>query len=148
MKVLCTLLFSLMLMFTANAQNKKETLKWLNKHQKYITMVNPSGYSSKKFDVEMTESYISATSKIDGEKYEIKIYWSQIRRTMLGLLEGENGYVTLNTEDEGYSAPTITLYLSDYSTDMREKLVLMANMSGSDVVMQTLDLRGKSFMGN
>lgn len=147
MKALFTLLFSLMLMLPANAQNKKETLKWLNKHQKYITMVNPSGYSSEKFDVEMTDSYINVTSKIDGKRYGTKLYWSQIRKTMLGLLDGENGYVSLNTEDEGYSAPSITLYLSDYSTEMREKLVLMANMSGSDVMMQTLDIRGKSLFG-
>jgi len=147
MKTFFTLLFSIMLMTVAQAQNKQETLKWLNKHKKHITMVNPSGYSSENFKVEMNESFISAESRIGGEKYETKLYWSQIKRTMLGLMDGENGYVSLNTEDEGYSAPSITLYLSDYSTEMRQKLVLMANMSGTDVMNQTMDLRGKSLFG-
>lgn len=67
---------------------------------------------------------------------------------MLGLTDKEKGYVTLNTKDEGFSAPSITLYLSDYSTEMREKLTRMANFSGSDVTLQTLDFRGKSLFGN
>ncbi|WP_059123617.1 hypothetical protein [Chryseobacterium sp. JAH] len=148
MKTFITLLFSLMMISSVNAQNKQETLKWLNKHKKYITMVNPSGYSSENFKVEMTESFISAVSKIDGEKYETKLYWSEIKKTMLGLIEGENGYVTLNTENEELFAPSITLYLSNYSTEMREKLTRMANLSGTDVMMQTLDIRGKSLFGN
>ncbi|AWK06368.1 hypothetical protein HYN56_19910 [Flavobacterium crocinum] len=148
MKSLFTILFSILLTSALTAQNKPETLKWLNKHKKYITMINPSGYSSKDFTVEMTESFIRAESRNDGEKYETKMYWSQIKKTMLGLTSGEKGYVTLNTEDEGFSAPSITLYLSDYSTEMREKLTLMANLSGTDVMMQTLDLRGSSIFGN
>lgn len=60
----------------------------------------------------------------------------------------ENGYVTLNTENEELFAPSITLYLSNYSTEMREKLTRMANLSGTDVMMQTLDIRGKSLFGN
>ncbi|MEJ5091260.1 hypothetical protein GEO21_14560 [Sphingobacterium faecium] len=147
MKYVFTLLFSIILL-SVSAQNKQETLKWLNKHKKYITMVNPSGYSSEDFTVEMTESFIRAETRNDGEKYEVKMYWSEIKKTMLGLTDKEKGYVTLNTKDEGFSAPSITLYLSDYSTEMREKLTRMANFSGSDVTLQTLDFRGKSLFGN
>lgn len=148
MKTFFTLLFSIMLMSSVQAQNKQETLKWLNKHKKYITMVNPSGYSSKNFKVEVNDSFISAETKSGGKKHETKLYWSQIKKTMLGLYEGEKGYVSLTTENEDLFSPSITLYLSDFSTEMREKLTLMANLSGTDVMMQTLDMRGKSLFGN
>lgn len=148
MKYIFTLLISIMLIASVNAQNKQETLKWLNKHKKYITMVNPNGYSSEDFTVELTESFIKTETRNDGDKYEFKMSWSEIKNTMLGLTKGEKGYVTLSTKDESYSAPIITLYLSDYSTEMREKLTQMANLSGSDVTLQTLDLRGKSLFGN
>lgn len=148
MKTFFTLLFTIMLMCSANAQNKKETLKWLNKHQKYITMVNPDGYSSKNFKVEMTESYIKAETKKNGDKYETIMYWSQVKNIMLGLIKEETGYVSLTAEDNGSRAPSITLYLSDYSTEMRDKLALMANMSGTDVTLQKLDMRGKSLFSN
>ncbi|MGA9213395.1 hypothetical protein [Kaistella sp.] len=147
MKYIFTLLFSIMLFNSATAQSKQETLKWLNNHKKYITTVNSSGYSSEKFKVEMTESFIRVEVKNDGDKHETQLYWSQIKKTMLGLTSGEKGYVTLNTEDERLFADSITLYLSDYSTEMREKLTQMANLSGSDVMMRTLDLRGKSIFG-
>ncbi|MEC5156512.1 hypothetical protein [Chryseobacterium sp. MP_3.2] len=148
MKTFFTLLFTMMLMYSANAQNKKETLKWLNKHQKYITIVNPSGYSSENFKLEMTEDYIKAQTKMHGQKHETIMYWSQIKNIMLGLIKEENGYVSLNAEDNGNRAPSITLYLSDYSTEMRDKLTLMANMSGTDVTLQKLDMRGKSLFSN
>ena len=148
MKTFLTLLFALMFMCPAYAQNKKETLRWLNKHQKYITIVNPSGYSSENFKLEMTEDYIKAQTKKNGEKHETIMYWSQIKNIMLGLIKEENGYVSINTEDQGFRAPSITLYLSDYSTEMRDKLALMVNMSGTDVSLQKLDMRGKSLFSN
>lgn len=148
MKYLFSLLFLITLICSANAQNKQETLNWLNNHKKYIISVNASGYSSENFKVEMTDSFILASVKNDGKKSETKLYWSQIKKTMLGLTSDEKGYVTLNLEDEGLFADSITIYLSDYSTEMREKLTRMANWNGSDVMMQTLDLRGKSIFGN
>ena len=148
MKLLFTFLFSVMLIGSANAQNKQETLKWLNKHNKHITQVNASGYNGEDFKIELTDNFIIVTIKDDGEKYETKLYWSQIKKTILGLTIDEKGYVTLNTENEELLAPSITLYLSDYSTETREKLTRMANLSGSDVMLQTLDMRGKSIFGN
>ncbi|TDP00712.1 hypothetical protein [Flavobacterium sp. 245] len=145
MKSLFTLLFSIMLIGSAVAQNKKETVKWLNKHKKYITMINPSGYSSEDFKVEITESFIRAESRDGDDKYETKMYWSEIKKTTLCFLDGENGYVSLNTNDESYRAPSITLYMSNYTSEMREKLTQMANLSGTDVMMRTLDMRGISF---
>jgi uncharacterized membrane protein len=141
MKKLLIIFFLTAFVSSVSAQSKQETLKWLVKHKKYITMVNPSGYSSEKFKVEMTDSYIRAETQIDGKKYETKLYWLQIKETMLGLTKGEAGYVTLHTENQELFAPSITLYLSDYSTEMREKLTHMANLNGTDVRMQTLDLR-------
>jgi hypothetical protein len=127
-----------------NAQNKRETLEWLNNHKKYITMGNPRDYNSENFKVEITDDYIIAYTKKEGEKYDTKLYWSQIKKTTLGLYIEENGYVTLNTKDEGRDAPSITLYLLEYSTEMRQKLARMAALSGTDVMMYTVDMRGKS----
>ncbi len=136
MKNLLTLFVLFLGLGMMNAQNKQETLKWLNQHKKYITAVNSRGNSSKKFEVEMTDSFIRAETKSDGKKYETKLYWSQIKETFLGILHDENGYVTLYTEDHSLFAPSITLYISNYSSEMRENLTRMATMSGTDVLMR------------
>lgn len=142
MKYVFTFLLSIMLVSVTSAQNKEETLKWLNKHIKYVTEASPDGYRSKDFKVEMTESFIKVETKEDGEKYVSTLYWSEIKHTMLCLTSEEKGYVSLS-KTEG-SRLNITLYLSDHSTEMRDYLTRMANWSGSDVSLGTLDLRGKS----
>ena len=141
MKYFFTLLFSIMLIGPANAQNKQETLKWLNKNKKHIRLVTSSGYSSEDFKVEMTDSFIIAYVKNNGEKHKTKLYWSQIKKTTLFLAIGKNGYVTLNTENEESIADSITLHFSDYGAEIREKLTLMANLSGSEVITHTIDYR-------
>ena len=147
MKKLFTLLFSILLIGSANAQTKQETLKWLNKNKKYITLVNPDGYSSKDFEVEMTDSYIITTTKNGVDKYEAKIYWSEIEEITLYLNNEDKGGVSLSTETKGSKGSIITLHLSKNITEMREKLSSMVRTYKS-VMLKTIDLRGDSIFGN
>jgi hypothetical protein len=147
MKKLFTLLFSIMLIGSANAQTKQETLKWLNKNKKHITLVNPDGYSSEDFEVEMTDSYIIATTKNNGDKYEAKIYWSNIEEITLYVREEDKGGVSLSTGTKGSKGSIITLHLSKNITEMSEKLSFMVR-SYKSVMRKTIDLRDKSLFGN
>lgn len=148
MKYIFTLLFSIMLIGSANSQTKQETLKWLNKNKKYITSAQAEGSGDEKAKVEMTESYIKIYGKDYGEKYETIIYWSKIEEISLYLNEDDKGFIILSTPSKGLiGGPFITLHLSKNITEMREKLSLMVR-NYRDVMLKTFDMRGKSLFGN
>lgn len=144
MKYFFTLLFSIMLIGSANSQTKQETLKWLNKNKKYITSAQAEGSGDEKAKVEMTESYIKIYGKDYGEKYETIIYWSEIEEITLYLSEEDKGSVILSTPTKGsIGGPFITLHISKNITEIREKLSIMVrNYRG--VRLKTMDMRGKS----
>lgn len=138
MKNIFTILFSILLISYANAQNSQETLKWLKKQK--ASMEDVSSNSVQKGKLELTDSYIKVSSNKNGEKSETVIYWSKIESIRQTLHDSGRYHININPKDEEYT--NIRFIYSGDGFAIVDKLAHMANLNGTDVTIERSDFRG------